>query len=211
MTDLIRTILPTLEKYLPGAWMLVLLLAMAVVYMWYLYHRAKLLQDRILFEQRRREVATEDFERILKFSHLPSSQPDALRREEPPTVKRRRVIVVDDERSICEVIGEVLSAEISSLEIVLAEDGIEAMREIEKQLPSLLIMDIVMPRMDGIQVLLEIKRRGWKFPTILVSAYYLSKEALAKRADGLLPPYDLMPKPFEAEKLISAAKKALSN
>lgn len=208
MTELIQAALAALERYLPGPWLLVLLLAMAVIYIWYQYHQAKILRDRLSFEERKRESATEDLERILKNPH-PSLIVAVTERAHIPISKRPRILVVDDEQGMCEVIGAVLSSEMPSLEIVFKANGVEALREIERQIPSLLIMDLIMPQLGGIGVLIEVKRRGWVFPTILISAYLTSEEEIAKRASAPLPRFELMPKPFGRHQLISAVKTAL--
>jgi DNA-binding NtrC family response regulator len=166
-----------------------------------------LIQDRLSFEERKRQVAAEDFERILKTPHARAvtstdGGPDR-------TINTRRIIVVDDERAICDVIGSILGSEIPNVQLVLAADGIEAGREIEKQKPSLLIMDIVMPRMHGFEVLAEVNRRGWRFPTIVISAYYSSMQEIEKHTNQRLPPLEFMPKPFEVDELVATVKKLL--
>jgi DNA-binding response OmpR family regulator len=68
-----------------------------------------------------------------------------------------RVLVVDDERSIVKLIEVNLLLE--QFDVMTASDGLEALARIEDENPDLVILDIMMPRMDGWEVLRRIRKR----------------------------------------------------
>ncbi|MEN9202001.1 MAG: response regulator [Thermostichus sp. DG_1_6_bins_120] len=66
-----------------------------------------------------------------------------------------KVLVVDDNRTYLETISSLLSE--NGLEVLTAMDGVEAMDVIRQQRPDLVVLDIVMPRMNGYEVCREVK------------------------------------------------------
>ncbi|MCL8008867.1 response regulator [Gelidibacter japonicus] len=67
-----------------------------------------------------------------------------------------KILLVDDEPDILEIIGYNLSAE--GYEIITAEDGIKAIQKAKKERPQLIIMDVMMPGMDGIEACEQIRK-----------------------------------------------------
>ena len=80
-----------------------------------------------------------------------------------------RLLVVEDERSLRELYQ--LELEADGHEIVLAKDGIEAIEIVEESPPDLIIMDIRMPRMDGLEAMGKILDRHKKIPVVINTAY----------------------------------------
>ncbi|HPA47125.1 MAG TPA: response regulator [bacterium] len=80
-----------------------------------------------------------------------------------------QLLVVEDERSLRELYQ--LELESEGHEILLAKDGIEAVELVEKSPPDLIIMDIRMPRMDGLEAMGKILDRYKKIPVIINTAY----------------------------------------
>jgi len=74
-----------------------------------------------------------------------------------PAPKKPRVLVVDDDDGIKKVIQKALSQLPLEMEIVLAGDGVEALKVIEEQTPDLVITDVMMPRMDGITLCKQLR------------------------------------------------------
>jgi len=67
-----------------------------------------------------------------------------------------KILLVDDEPDILEIIGYNLSVE--GYEIITAEDGIKAIKKAKKERPQLIIMDVMMPGMDGIEACEQIRK-----------------------------------------------------
>jgi twitching motility two-component system response regulator PilG len=112
-----------------------------------------------------------------------------------------KVMVIDDSNTIRR------SAEIflkqSGCEVILAEDGFDALSKIASELPDVIFVDIMMPRLDGYQTCSLIKRnpRFKSTPVIMLS----SKDGLFDRARGRMVGSDqYLTKPFTQESLMDA-------
>ena len=111
-----------------------------------------------------------------------------------------RVLVVDDEKAIADIIKYNLEKEVYIVD--LAFDGEEAVEKIKILEPQLLVLDIMMPKKDGFQVLKEI-RPFFKFPVIVLTA----KEEEVDKVLGLeLGADDYMVKPFSMRELVARVK-----
>jgi CheY-like chemotaxis protein len=92
-------------------------------------------------------------------------------------MKNARILVVDDEENIRLLFKEELEEE--GFEVDLASNGIEALDKLKKGRFDLVVLDIKMPGMDGIQALNEIKNANKDQPVILCSAYGEFKQDLS--------------------------------
>ena len=117
-----------------------------------------------------------------------------------------RVLVIDDSNTIRR------SAELflrgGGYEVVLAEDGYDALSKVEDQAPALIFCDILMPRLDGYQTCAIIKRnpRFAHVPVIMLS----SKDGLFDKARGrMVGSDDYLTKPFTKEQLLRAVEQYL--
>ena len=112
-----------------------------------------------------------------------------------------RVLVIDDSHTIRRSAELYLSE--AGCEVVLAEDGFDALAKIADHRPHVVLVDIMMPRLDGYQTCALIKRHP-KFattPVIMLS----SKDGLFDRARGRLAGSDLyITKPFTRDVLLKA-------
>jgi len=119
---------------------------------------------------------------------------------------RTRVLIVDDEVDFLKLLRDAL--EIRGLEVITATSGVEAGLELASKSPNLILMDIKMPGINGLQACEAIKRNpGTKdLPIIIVSA--LSDESDIKKAYkcGVL---DYFVKPVDIEKLVKRIKEVL--
>ena len=111
-----------------------------------------------------------------------------------------KVLVVDDELYICELLYEFLS--MHGHRVTVAVDGLEALLKYEKDRPDVVILDIAMPDMNGIEVLRQIKEKeiDTKTEIIILSAYGDSmtvQGALKMGASYFLE------KPVEIERLLN--------
>jgi DNA-binding response OmpR family regulator len=127
-----------------------------------------------------------------------------------------RILVVDDDPEIREAIGIVLEA--NGYEVVTAEDGIDGLNKIKDEKPDLLILDLLMPRLDGFGVCKELKDPRWAkyghIPIIILSS--VREDASKRRYEletGLqLDVDDYVEKPIEPsvlmERVVRLLKKA---
>ncbi len=114
-----------------------------------------------------------------------------------------KVMVIDDSNTIRRSAEIFLKA--SGCEVILAEDGFDALAKISNEHPDLIFVDIMMPRLDGYQTCSLIKRnaRYKSTPVIMLS----SKDGLFDRARGRMVGSDqYLTKPFTKETLIDAVQ-----
>lgn len=114
-----------------------------------------------------------------------------------------KVMVIDDSNTIRRSAEIFLKA--SGCEVILAEDGFDALAKISNEHPDLIFVDIMMPRLDGYQTCSLIKRnaRYKSTPVIMLS----SKDGLFDRARGRMVGSDqYLTKPFTQETLINAVQ-----
>jgi len=124
----------------------------------------------------------------------------------PVPVERRsgRILVVDDERSMRELLQIVLRRE--GHQVRLAESGPVAVAELEREPVDVLISDIKMPGMTGVDVLREAKRLDPDIVGIMVTAYASTESAVEALRLGA---YDYLTKPFDVEELKAKVRNAL--
>lgn len=109
-----------------------------------------------------------------------------------------RILVVEDEKSIAEAIQAILESQ--QYNVDLAFDGEAGLDYILTDLYDLVLLDIMLPKMDGVAVLKRVRQLGIEVPIIFLTA----KSQLEDRVTGLdLGADDYMTKPFEAEELLA--------
>ena len=82
---------------------------------------------------------------------------------------KKKILLVEDEEGLRLLYGEELKAE--GYEVIFASNGKEALRQLEADRPDLIILDIVMPVMDGMETLGQIMGRERKVPIIIHTSY----------------------------------------
>ncbi len=111
-----------------------------------------------------------------------------------------KILIADDEQGIREVIKEYCLLE--NYEVIEAENGMEALEKIKNNNIDLIVLDIMMPKLDGYSVLKEMKKDK-NIPVILLSA---RKEEFDKLMGFNLGTDDYMTKPFSPRELIARIK-----
>ena len=117
---------------------------------------------------------------------------------------RLRILVADDEEGIRESLNLILA---ETYDLEFAEDGQTALTKLSHERFDLALLDIKMPKLDGLQVMKRLKQQGTTVPTLILTAYQsveLAKEAVKLGAA------DYLPKPFEREQILRAIEDALS-
>ena len=109
----------------------------------------------------------------------------------------RNILVVEDDRNICDLIHMYLVKE--GFDVRIAGDGGKAIEEFQKQVPDLILLDIMLPVMDGWAVCAKIRETS-KVPIIMLTA----KGEVFDRIQGLeMGADDYVVKPFEMKELIA--------
>lgn len=83
------------------------------------------------------------------------------------TKLNQKVLIVDDEDSVLVPLKESFSD--AGFDVVLAKDGQEGLTAAEKEKPNIMIVDIIMPKMDGIEMTKKLKEAGISIPTIFLT------------------------------------------
>ncbi|MBM2824898.1 MAG: two component, sigma54 specific, transcriptional regulator, Fis family [Dehalococcoidales bacterium] len=109
--------------------------------------------------------------------------------------KRVKILVVDDEAILRESLRDWLSE--AGHQVLTAENGPQALEIIQKEKPGIVITDLVMPGMDGIELLRRAKEISPQIEVILMTAYGSIPTAITAMREGA---YDYMEKPFCPEK-----------
>jgi two-component system nitrogen regulation response regulator NtrX len=110
---------------------------------------------------------------------------------------QKSILIVDDEKSICQSLGSILADE--EYEILSAGSGEEALKIIEEETPSLVILDIWLPGIDGIETLKVIKSRYPQMRVIMISGHGTIETAVTATKLGA---FDFFEKPLSMEKVI---------
>ena len=112
--------------------------------------------------------------------------------------------MVDDEAEIRSLLGAVLQSK--GFEVVTAGDGAAALEQVQREHPTVILMDLSMPRMSGMDALPEIKRLDPEVPVIICTAH--ADLATAVRAMKL-GAYDYLTEPFDVELLALTLQRAV--
>ncbi len=115
------------------------------------------------------------------------------------------ILIADDETTILQSLGGILSDE--GYETLTAANGYEALSIIEKESPDLVLLDIWMPGMDGIETLKEIKRTHPFLQVIMISGHGSVETAVKATKLGA---YDFVEKPLSIEKVVVTINNALN-
>jgi two-component system alkaline phosphatase synthesis response regulator PhoP/two-component system response regulator VicR len=109
-----------------------------------------------------------------------------------------RILVIDDDPGVCRLIKDVL--EIEGFEVTVAGDGYAGLRAIDADRPDAVILDVMMPGLDGHGVLTRIRSYGGKhLPVVMLTAHADDNQAWQAWTEGV--DYFLS-KPFEPEELL---------
>jgi two-component system response regulator MprA len=115
-----------------------------------------------------------------------------------------RVLVVDDEPQLRRALERALKLE--GYEVALAGDGEEGLRAVAEGRPDAVILDVLMPRLDGLAACRELRARGDRTPVLMLTA----RDAVSDRVDGLdAGADDYVVKPFALEELLARLRALL--
>lgn len=117
-----------------------------------------------------------------------------------------RILIVDDEEPIREVLSSLLES--AGYQCKQAANGNEALKQVESKTFDLMLSDILMPEMNGLELLEQVHRRDPDLPVIMVTAMHDISAAIGAIRSGA---YDYLLKPFEREQLNLSVRRALEH
>lgn len=117
---------------------------------------------------------------------------------------RMRILVVDDDRAVRESLRR--SLQFNGYTVQLAGDGQQAMDVLATQRPDAMVLDVMMPRVDGLEVCRRLRGSGDDLPILVLTA----RDAVSDRVAGLdAGADDYLPKPFALEELLARLRALL--
>lgn len=115
-----------------------------------------------------------------------------------------RILVVDDDRAVRESLRRSLT--FNGYTVDLAMDGVDALEKVVEERPDALILDVMMPRLDGLEVCRRLRSTGDDMPILVLTA----RESVSERVAGLdAGADDYLPKPFALEELLARLRALL--
>ena len=109
-----------------------------------------------------------------------------------------RVLVVDDEPPVRDALERALSLE--GYTVDLAEDGAQALKKVTTEEPDVVVLDVLMPGVDGLETCRRLRAEGHALPVLMLTA----RDAISDRVDGLdAGADDYLVKPFALEELLA--------
>lgn len=115
-----------------------------------------------------------------------------------------KILVVDDERSIRNTVKELL--EMENYQVTVAQDGAQALEMCQQNIPDLVITDIKMPGMDGVELLCKLHAAYADLQIIMISGHGTIDTAVECLKQGA---YDFIPKPIEMNRLLVSVRNAM--
>jgi two-component system, OmpR family, alkaline phosphatase synthesis response regulator PhoP len=121
-------------------------------------------------------------------------------------IERKKILIVEDEPDVLKTIK--MGVEMENFEVIEATDGMEALSKVRQEQPNLIILDLMLPKMDGYKVcsLLKHDKKYMNIPVIVLTAKAQEKdEKLAKKSGADL----YLTKPVSIEKVIQEINRLL--
>ena len=120
-------------------------------------------------------------------------------------MEKLNVLLVDDNPRITSMIENILLDDEEINVVGIAEDGAEALGMIEETEPDLVLLDLIMPKIDGLGVLEKLQQKEGKKPDVIVVSG-IAQERITDTAFGLGAAYYLL-KPFDREVILNHVQK----
>ncbi|MEQ9466685.1 MAG: sigma-54 dependent transcriptional regulator [Ekhidna sp.] len=117
-----------------------------------------------------------------------------------------KILVVDDEKSIRDALSDILTEE--NYEVLTAEDGEAGWEKLENEKIDLVLCDIKMPKMDGMELLSKVSGEGLDIPFVMISAHGTIDTAVEATKKGA---YDFIQKPPDLNRILLTVRNALES
>jgi DNA-binding NtrC family response regulator len=119
--------------------------------------------------------------------------------------EKARVLIVDDDKNICAILAALMKQE--GLKPLVAYGGEKALKMVQADLPDLLLVDMMLPGLDGMEVLRRTRQLDPDLPVVFITAHADSRVAVMVLKEGA---HDYLSKPFDNCEVIRVAHRALA-
>ena len=120
-------------------------------------------------------------------------------------MEKKKVLIVDDDRDIVTIVTTMLEGR--ELDISAAYNGADALQAVSSSMPDVILLDIMMPEMNGIEVLKKIKKMDSAARIIMITAFGDVESYLDSMELGA---YEYINKPFETNELLEMIDKVVT-
>lgn len=117
----------------------------------------------------------------------------------------KKILVVDDEKNARLLLGEALTG--AGYDVLVAVDGEHALEKVQESHPDLVLMDMKLPGMDGIEVLRRLRSIAHEVPVVMITAHASVETAIEAMKLGAV---DYVRKPFTPDQIRDAIARALA-
>ena len=117
-----------------------------------------------------------------------------------------RILIVDDEKDLCDILFRMLKK--NGFRPIVANDGVKALEMIQLGMPEIVLLDVMMPGMDGMEVLRRSKKLNPRLPVMMFTAYGGIDGAVQAIKEGA---DDYLSKPVDHGELVDKLRRALRN
>lgn len=117
-----------------------------------------------------------------------------------------KVLLVDDEIEFVKTLAERL--QLRGFEVLVAVDGEGAINQMEADLPDLVVLDVMMPGLGGLEVLKQIKQQHQRIPIILLTGHSSTSDGIKGMRLGA---FDYLMKPIDIDELIKKMQEAVTS
>ena len=118
----------------------------------------------------------------------------------------KKILLIEDEEPIRRVLSKILTEENKGYQIIESEDGKDGFLKLTKEDYDLVLCDIKMPKMDGVEVLQKVRENGVNIPFIMLTGHGNISTAVEAMKAGA---YDFISKPPDLNRLLTAVRNAL--
>ena len=118
----------------------------------------------------------------------------------------KKILLIEDEEPIRRVLSKILTEENKGYQIIESDDGKDGFLKLTKEDYDLVLCDIKMPKMDGVEVLQKVRENGVNIPFIMLTGHGNISTAVEAMKAGA---YDFISKPPDLNRLLTAVRNAL--
>jgi len=124
-------------------------------------------------------------------------------------IYRGVVLIAEDDPLMREILEDIIKEHFKRFSVVAVNDGEEALQYLNKNTPSLLILNMMMPRKSVGEVLRELSNRSERFPILVVSGWVESKKQVSELGQISGDRFEFLIKPFKVKDMVGVVKKML--
>jgi two-component system response regulator MprA len=124
-------------------------------------------------------------------------------------MKELTLLLVDDEVIIRKSFARIINRHYPNVQVIFAENGIEALERVESQHPDMMILDLGMMHMGGFEVLQQLAQKQHSVPTMVMSAYDMDDSMELMYSVSQQPDLEFLKKPVEKDVFLAAFERLM--